>query len=353
MGIRAQAATEYLMVIGFVVVLLLPGIYLYIQYSGESKDSITNAKVDAITNELVKAAEQVHSYGEGSQTSITVDLPENVVAITFQGNEIVFTVINSKGKQSEIVKVANVNLEGEVTLIQGTKKINIKSLGNSVTLFIECTQGLNRCGSDIECDYYIDNYQEGNGCSLTCNENKWELDEECFNGCEEEGMCIACQDGQLGCGGGASCGVYESCVTICQDSNWEYYYGCDSPMCFEGKCGCNNPGDRRCGNLIECEGDDECIMNCDSTLVWSRLQGCFEPLSSCSDGECVAPCMNGETRCGTEQECTLENPFECIMLCANQEWIPNYSCTLMEPQNPACEEVGGLATCVPGGGGAV
>jgi len=181
MGIKTQAATEYLMIVGFVMIILVPSIYLYSKYSAESQDSIANAKVDAIANEIIKATDQVYSYGEGSQTTVSVSFPKNVIGITFGGDEeeqnkeIVFRIINSKGGESDIAKVANVYLTGDITVFPGLKKIIVKSLGSAVSVYVSCNEGDDRDGTEWECNSYIENY-EGGGCTMTCNENnRWEI----------------------------------------------------------------------------------------------------------------------------------------------------------------------------------
>jgi copper chaperone CopZ len=179
---KSQSATEYLMIVGFVIVILLPGIYLYMKYSGESQDSVTSAKVDAIANEIIKAVDQVYGYGEGSQTTVSVDFPKNVQEVTFEYNEdterseIVFTVINSKGGQSEISKVANVRLDNQqvISVIPGIKKIIVKSLGNAVSVYVQCNNDDEREGSVWECQYYL----ESNECTMRCYNNKWEAVQE-------------------------------------------------------------------------------------------------------------------------------------------------------------------------------
>ncbi len=199
MDVKTQAATEYLMIVGFVIVILIPGIYLYVKYSSESQDSITNAKIDAISSEIVKATDLVYSYGDGSQTTVSVDLPQNVVMIEFEGKEIIFTVINSKGSQSEIAKVANVELVGEINVIPGTKKITVKSLGNAVSVYVECSDDDLRCGTQYECNYYIEGSTEGQECVMKCGNNRWELKNPQTTG-EGHGICA---NGPL---------TYEDCV---------------------------------------------------------------------------------------------------------------------------------------------
>lgn len=185
MGIKTQAATEYLMVVGFVIVILLPSVYLYTKYSEESQDSVTNAKIDAISNEIIKATNQVYSYGEGSQTIVSVDFPKNVQEITFEDKEIVFHVLNSKGGVSEIAKVSDVVLNGQITVIPGNKKITIKSFGSGVSVYVQCNNEDIRCGFEWECDYHIGDY-EGQGCRMTCDTNKWDYYQPCDIGCDEE-----------------------------------------------------------------------------------------------------------------------------------------------------------------------
>src|SRR3989344_6871283 len=283
MNKKLQSATEYLMVVGFVMVILIPGIYLYVQYSQESNDSIINAKVDSITNEIVKAAEQVYSYGEGSQTLLNVDIPKNVVAIGFDGNEIVFTVLNSKGGSSEIVKVSNVKLNGFVTIIPGNKKINLKSEGNEVLVYSECSEDAIRCGFDWECNKFLDleGFPEGTGCKVICENNVWRLQIEdpeyggvCLDGCTE-GQCVACEPNVL-----------------------------------------------RCSTEIECPGE-ECVYQCSQEGLWQFVNQCVEPTIECNNGQCVE-CTQGQQKFGENPEYPEcgENPGdECVLSCGlDNQW---------------------------------
>ncbi|MBS3143269.1 hypothetical protein J4446_00105 [Candidatus Woesearchaeota archaeon] len=181
MDIKSQAATEYLVIVGFVIVVLVPAIYLYVTYSNESQDSVTSAKVDAIANEINKEVDRVYSYGEGSQTTIDANFPKNVVSVEFRGNEIIFTTLNSKGKESEIVKVANAMVDGSVNVIPGTKKLTIRSFGDVISIYVACNDNEVRCGTEWECIH------EGGMpyCIMTCNNNKWDYFQECMTGCND------------------------------------------------------------------------------------------------------------------------------------------------------------------------
>ncbi|MEK6841121.1 MAG: hypothetical protein AABX45_00820 [Nanoarchaeota archaeon] len=132
--IKAQVATEYLVVIGLALLLVVPLTFLYFKYSTESSYSVTTSKIDAISNEIINAANQVNVYGAETQIKLSVDFPEGIQNITFQNREITFIIIAKGGQYVEIPKIADVNFSSLVytSLMQGKHDIIIKSLGNSL-----------------------------------------------------------------------------------------------------------------------------------------------------------------------------------------------------------------------------
>ena len=172
---KAQSAMEYVSVVGFIMIIMLPATYLYIKYSGDSSDSVTNAKIDSISNEIIKAAEQMYSYGEGSQTTLEINFPRGVERVEFLDREIVFHVRNSGGTINEIAKVSDVPLQGLLQAeVEGNKEIIVKSTSTGVYIANTCIEGKQTCSA---CgDYY---------CSYICLESTWSLidyfdNEECI-----------------------------------------------------------------------------------------------------------------------------------------------------------------------------
>lgn len=287
MDIKTQAATEYLMIMGFVMVLLVPSIYLYVTYSSNSQDSIIVAKVDAITNEIVKATEQVYSYGAGSQTTLTIDIPKSVKLIEFSNGEIIFTIVNSKGQESEIAKFTNINIEGNITIIPGIKKINLVSLGNSVSIYVECSSG-NRCGSEWECQYY----GNINSCTMDCTNNQWAMDDRCPNGCT---------DGECNDGGqqGGECFMDQTCIDLNHGKPW-----CISPDCEECEF------DNHCAQGEVCNENNICVVEVECTTDGDCTNPSF-PACNTESGLCV-PCVNnahcdeGQGEICTDNQCGLQ-----------------------------------------------
>ncbi|MBS3150717.1 hypothetical protein J4425_02855 [Candidatus Woesearchaeota archaeon] len=172
MDMKAQSAMEYVAIVGIVMIIMVPAAYLYVRYSGDSSDSVVNAKIDSIGNEIISSAEQVYSYGEESQKTIELSFPNGIEKVEFINNEIIFHTINSKGNTNEIAKVSNVNLTGVIVAdFEGRKEVIIRSLGNSVSVQTSCNK------FDITCQPC---YFEGYGsyyCTYEClNQGGWSQD---------------------------------------------------------------------------------------------------------------------------------------------------------------------------------
>ena len=77
------------------MLLVVPLTFLYFKYSSESSYSITTSKIDAISNEIINAANQVNVYGAETQVKLSVDFPDGIQSITFQGREITFKIVHT------------------------------------------------------------------------------------------------------------------------------------------------------------------------------------------------------------------------------------------------------------------
>ena len=166
---RAQVSMEYLIIIGFVIIMLVPAIYIYIRYSSSSSDTLSSSKASQIANEIVKAANEVYYLGEDNQKNIEVSFPSNIEAIEFANKEIVFKTKDSKGNIQEIVEVASVPLSGILTNVQGKKSIIVRSLGDRVSVNIICNEGETSENTGAICSAF----NCRNPCGLICNNKAW------------------------------------------------------------------------------------------------------------------------------------------------------------------------------------
>ena len=179
---RAQVSMEYLIIIGFVIVMLIPAVYLYIRYSSSSSDVLSSSKASQIANEIVKATNEVYYLGEDNQKNIEVSFPSNIEAIEFANKEIVFRIKDSKGNIQEIVEVASVPLSGILPNVQGKKLITVRSLGDRVSVNIVCQDGETSENSGATCSAF----NCRSPCGLICKNKAWHC-AMCTDGLDNDG----------------------------------------------------------------------------------------------------------------------------------------------------------------------
>lgn len=129
---KGQIATEYLVIIGIAIALVIPVVIVYVNYSSQGNDEILISKVDSITDELSMAINTIYSYGEDSETSLLIKFPKGVEKLEFINNEVILSIKMSNGQTNDIVKVV-----GAVMVpcsipepSPGTHKITLKKIYN-------------------------------------------------------------------------------------------------------------------------------------------------------------------------------------------------------------------------------
>ena len=81
---RGQISFEYLVIIGFGMLILITALYLFYNYSVNSNDSFIVSKINDFGNKFTENAEILHyTTGTDSYIIIEVILPENVKEIYF------------------------------------------------------------------------------------------------------------------------------------------------------------------------------------------------------------------------------------------------------------------------------
>ena len=105
----------------------IPLILIYHSFVQDSSDEITSAQVLQIAQKIADAAESVYYLGEPSQTTLKVNMPDNVVSANLSaGYEIVFKVKANSGT-SDIVQNSPVNITGSLPVDRGIYTITVKA----------------------------------------------------------------------------------------------------------------------------------------------------------------------------------------------------------------------------------
>lgn len=106
----AQSSLEYLLVVALTLAIIVPTAYLFYNYSKESSQEITDSQITKIGKSIVDTAETIFYSGQGSKTTLELNVPDNVQsAQIIDGREIVLSLTTNFGI-SEIVFFSSVNI---------------------------------------------------------------------------------------------------------------------------------------------------------------------------------------------------------------------------------------------------
>ena len=87
----AQSSLEYMIILAFTLAILVPSIYLFYNYSTDSREQIIDAQVSEIGKKMIENSKFVHYSGQGSRITLDVDMPIGVKKIYVVGKrELVF-----------------------------------------------------------------------------------------------------------------------------------------------------------------------------------------------------------------------------------------------------------------------
>jgi hypothetical protein len=75
---RGQASFEYLMVTAFLLMLMVPSIYLLYEHSTGAQTEISLMKVKDIGDKIQSGVESVYYLGEPAKTTLIVNFPEKI-----------------------------------------------------------------------------------------------------------------------------------------------------------------------------------------------------------------------------------------------------------------------------------
>lgn len=97
MNRKTQISIEFMMVVGFAMLLIIPGIYFFYTQVNDSTFAISSSRTETIANNVIQQVEYVYPQARNTFTTIDFLLPEQVVNMTVLkrsssslGNDLVF-----------------------------------------------------------------------------------------------------------------------------------------------------------------------------------------------------------------------------------------------------------------------
>ncbi len=124
---KGQVSFEYMIIIGFITVLIVGLMSVAFFYNNLVKDKIRNNQINSCMDKLVSVSESVYYSGPPSKATITCYFPENLKDLSIQENNFVVTFGSSSGV-SKVGYQANAELNQTSNVINqgGLKKIVIE-----------------------------------------------------------------------------------------------------------------------------------------------------------------------------------------------------------------------------------
>jgi hypothetical protein len=78
---KSQTTTEFMLIIGGILVIFIPLFYLMVSYSFESSDAITASQSRQVAGKISDEAREIYYLGLFSREILTVNMPDRVIAM--------------------------------------------------------------------------------------------------------------------------------------------------------------------------------------------------------------------------------------------------------------------------------
>jgi uncharacterized protein (UPF0333 family) len=128
---KSQVSMEYVMLVGFTFLIIIPLIIIGFIYSSESEGQIITGQISQVTKTIVDSAEEVYYYGEPAKTEIDIYVPKNIESVQITGNTILFKVQTVNGI-TDVAYSSSVPINGSLPATEGIKHIKIEAKGSYV-----------------------------------------------------------------------------------------------------------------------------------------------------------------------------------------------------------------------------
>jgi hypothetical protein len=110
---KAQAAVEFLFVVGFAMLLIVPSLALFGRFVQETSYTATTSQLNQIGNYFLSTAVQAYQGTNGTVLVVEINFPEGVENMSIVNNNELLFKVNIGGAESEQVYYSEIPLTGE------------------------------------------------------------------------------------------------------------------------------------------------------------------------------------------------------------------------------------------------
>lgn len=129
---RSQYAMEYLLVVVFSMLLIIPIVGLLLNSYSDMSYTLSTHQAYSVVEKLSDSALSVYYLGEGSMMKVSVLIPEGVIDAYIENNEILFKIRASGDSYSDMYAFSKIDVIGELPVTPGNHQIIVESRGDHV-----------------------------------------------------------------------------------------------------------------------------------------------------------------------------------------------------------------------------
>lgn len=134
MGLKkSQASTEYLILVSFVLILILPFSLFAFNSFRDNRDLMIVRQTEQAANLISGEAENVFYQGPPSMSKVKVYIPNNVFSASVSGYEISFRIKTEDGID-DVVAISGANMTGTIPSTPGYHFVTITTQGDVVVI---------------------------------------------------------------------------------------------------------------------------------------------------------------------------------------------------------------------------
>jgi len=141
---KGQSAVEYLSIVAIGLMVLIPGSYLFLNYSKSTTDQVSASQLNLAGVEMINEAEKMYVLGRNSWTTLELSIPGIFHSAGInEGKELYFNYSTQTGPSQVVFFPVGFNISNSTTtctgkcdlnLTAGINRIRIQSQGQFVSI---------------------------------------------------------------------------------------------------------------------------------------------------------------------------------------------------------------------------
>ena len=134
MSRKSQISMEYMMVVGFSLLMVIPIISIYGMERVNMRQEVNIKQAQNIANKLADSAETVYYLGKPTKTTLKVYMPEDIESVTINGRTILFKMRYSKEITDVPPPLLSINVTGNLSIKPGIQYIEVAADDNGANI---------------------------------------------------------------------------------------------------------------------------------------------------------------------------------------------------------------------------